>query len=37
MTDLIATQYYPILTDNDNDPVPEPPYRVEVYEFAPKG
>ena len=35
--DLIATQYYPILTDNDDDRVQEPPDRIEVYEFVPKG
>ena len=35
--DLIATQHYPMLQDNDDDRVPEPPDRVEVYEFVPRG
>ena len=35
--DLIAKQNYPMLQDNDDDRVPEPPDRVEVYEFVPKG
>ncbi len=35
--DLIATQRYPMLQDNDGDRAPEPPDRVEVYEFVPKG
>ena len=34
--DLIATQRYPMLQDNDDDRVPEPPDRVEVYEFVPR-
>ena len=34
--DLIATERYPLLQDNDNDPTPEPPDRVEVYEFVPR-
>jgi hypothetical protein len=34
--DWIGTQRYPILQDNDDDRVPEPPDRVEVYEFVPK-
>ena len=34
--DLIAAQRYPMLQDNDDDAVPEPPDRVEVYEFVPK-
>ena len=34
--DLIATQCYPMLQDNDDDRIPEPPDRVEVYEFVPK-
>jgi hypothetical protein len=34
--DLVATQRYPLLQDNDDDLVPEPPDRVEVYEFAPR-
>ena len=34
--DLIATQRYPILQDNDDDRIPEPPDRVEVYEFVPR-
>ena len=35
--DLVGTQRYPILRDNDDDRVPEPPDRVEVYEFVPRG
>jgi hypothetical protein len=35
--DLVSAQNYPILLDNDYDRVPEPPDRVEVYEFVPKG
>ncbi|MGO9111765.1 MAG: glycosyltransferase family 39 protein [Thermoguttaceae bacterium] len=34
--DLIAMQCYPMLQDNDYDRVPEPPDRVEVYEFVPR-
>jgi hypothetical protein len=34
--DLIATQRYPMLQDNDDDVPPEPPDRVEVYEFVPR-
>jgi len=34
--DLIATQRYPMLQDNDDDLAPEPPDHVEVYEFVPK-
>ena len=34
--DLIATHLYPMLQDNDDDRVPEPPDCVEVYEFVPK-
>ena len=33
----LPPQRYPMLQDTDNDCVPEPPDRVEVYEFAPKG
>jgi hypothetical protein len=35
--DWIGTQNYPILQDNDDDRVPEPSDRIEVYEFVPKG
>ncbi len=35
--ELIATEYYPMLEDNDDNRVHEPPDRVEVYEFVPKG
>ncbi len=35
--DLIAAQRYPLLQDNDDDRVPEPADRVEVYEFVPRG
>jgi hypothetical protein len=34
--DLIATQRYPMLQDNDDDRVHEPPDWVEVYEFVPR-
>ncbi len=34
--ELIATERYPMLQDNDDDRVPEPPDRVEVYEFVPR-
>ncbi|MGA2254492.1 MAG: hypothetical protein ABSG53_07520, partial [Thermoguttaceae bacterium] len=34
--DLTATQHYPLLQDNDDDRVPEPPDRVDVYEFLPR-
>ncbi len=34
--ELVATQYLPMLQDNDYDRVPEPPDRVEVYEFVPR-
>jgi hypothetical protein len=34
--DLIASDRYPLLQDNDNDRQPEPADRVEVYEFVPK-
>ncbi len=34
--DLIACQQYPVRTDVDGDAVPEPPDRVEVYQFVPK-
>jgi hypothetical protein len=33
---LSARYDYPMLQDNDDDRVPEPPDRVEVYEFVPK-
>ncbi len=35
--ELVATQRYPMLQDNDDDRAPEPPDRVEVYEFLPRG
>jgi len=35
--DLIATQRLPMLQDNDNDRIHEPPDHVEVYEFVPRG
>jgi hypothetical protein len=34
--DLVACQQYPVRTDADGDAVPEPPDRVEVYQFVPK-
>ena len=34
--DLVATQRYPILLDNDGDRVPEPPDHVEAYQFVPR-
>jgi hypothetical protein len=34
--DLVASNRYPLLQDNDNDRQPEPADRVEVYEFAPR-
>ena len=35
--DLIATQRYPMLQDNDDDRLPEPADHVDVYEFVPRG
>jgi hypothetical protein len=34
--ELIGRHDYPMLQDNDYDRVPEPPDRVELYEFVPK-
>ncbi len=34
--DLIATQRYPMLQDNDDDRAPEPPDHFDVYEFVPR-
>jgi len=34
--DLTATQHYTLLQDNDEDRVPEPPDRVDVYELVPR-
>ena len=35
--DLIASERYPMLQDNDDDRAPEPADRVETYTFVPKG
>ena len=35
--DYVGCHQLPMLSDNDNDRVPEPPDRIEVYEFVPKG
>jgi len=34
--ELTATQHYTLLQDNDNDRAPEPPDRVDVFEFVPR-
>ena len=34
--ELVACQQYPVRTDADGDAVPEPPDRIEVYQFVPK-
>lgn len=34
--ELVACQHYPVRSDADGDAVPEPPDRIEVYQFVPK-